>query len=96
MLIILHLVIPWDGLVSQEPALCPFLGLVQGPRHLSASIQHFPGTWSLSGTKAQPCSPLHQPQLLHGSHLWGLLGFLINSPYLGTISLACHCHMWPS
>lgn len=54
----------WDGLVSQEPVLCPSLRLVQGPHHLSASIQPFRGAWSLSGTMALLCPHLHQPQLL--------------------------------
>lgn len=54
----------WDGLVSQEPVLCPSLRLVQGPHHLSASIQPFRGAWSLSGMMAPLCPHLHQPQLL--------------------------------
>lgn len=41
--------------------MCPFLRPVQGSHHLGASIHHF------HGTKAQPCSHLHLPQLLVGS-----------------------------
>lgn len=87
-----------------QPGTCPVPFSKACPRSSSPQCLRPALSWHLVPlwregsvvSSSPPASAARGSKELRGTHLWDLLGFLIDSPYLGSISLVCRRLMWPS